>query len=387
MVTVLILFIYLSFISLGLESPLLGAVWPAAHAELGAATSAAGIISTMTTAGTIVSSLLSARIISKLGPGRTAASAVLLTATGLMLFSVSKSWIGFALIAVPLGLGGGLIDTSINNYVATHYHYRQVNFLHAFWGLGATLGPIILSADIAAGSWRAGYRTISFIQYAVAVLLFLSLPLWKRVAKAEGVEPVRQELSYRVVLKKPGFALAVATFLCYCAAESITSLWASTYLVETQGMSEALAARAGSLYFFGMLIGRILCGLFSSRLDTRRMIRIGVGAAIIGILPILLNLSEPLQLVGLACAGAGCGPIYPAFVKLTPERFGVECSQSAIGLEMAGDYVGAMCLPPLFGAVANATTFRIYPYVLIVMLLGAALLQIPLDKRTGRAAA
>lgn len=381
MATILILFIYLSFVSLGLQSPLLGSVWPAAHAELSATTATAGVISTLTTGGTIVASLLSARIIAKLGPGRTAALAVFVTATGLMGYSVSGSWVAFCFIAIPMGLGGGMLDASINNYVATHYHYRQVNFLHAFWGAGATIGPILLSADIALGSWRAGYRTVSYVQYAVAILLLLSLPLWKRVAKAEGVESVHQELSYRAVLKKPGLIYALLTFLVYCAAESITSLWASTYLAETQGLTIEEAARAGALFFAGIMSGRLLCGLFASRLDTRHMIRIGIIGALAGIVPVLLNLSAPHQLVGLFFTGAGCGPIFPALVKLTPERFGLASSQVALGLEMAADYVGAMCLPPLFGIIANATTYRIYPYVLIVLLLTALLLQKPLDQR------
>jgi MFS family permease len=190
--------IYLSFISLGLPDSLLGAVWPVMQPDIGASFESAGFLSMIVAGGTIVSSLVSGNLIQRFGTGKLTLFSCFLTATALMGFSFAPSLLWLMLLAVPLGLGGGAVDAALNHYVASHYKAHHMNWLHCFWGVGATLGPIIMAYYIATrNSWRDGYTTVSFIQFGLVILLFVTLPLWKRMAllHKSGGNPAEVETS------------------------------------------------------------------------------------------------------------------------------------------------------------------------------------------------
>ncbi|MBQ9121077.1 MAG: MFS transporter, partial [Clostridia bacterium] len=177
----LLAIIYLSFISLGLPDSLLGAAWPTMVGELDAPLSYAGILSMIIAAGTIVSSLLSDQLTRKLGAGLVTAISVATTAAALFGFSRANSFLVLCILAVPYGLGAGAVDAALNNYVALHYASRHMSWLHCFWGVGATVSPYIMGWAIGAGhGWRTGYGVVSYIQMGLTLILFLSLPLWKK---------------------------------------------------------------------------------------------------------------------------------------------------------------------------------------------------------------
>ena len=178
MLSLLLGIIYLSFISLGLPDSLLGAAWPVIHAEIGAPLSASGFVFMIIAVGTIVSSLLSDRLTRRLGAGKVTAISVAMTCAALFGFSFSRSYAMLCLWAIPYGLGAGGVDAALNNYVALHYASRHMSWLHCMWGVGATVGPAIMGAMLAAGhSWNAGYRSIGLIQLVLTAILLLSLPL------------------------------------------------------------------------------------------------------------------------------------------------------------------------------------------------------------------
>ncbi len=192
MLSLLLGIIYLSFISLGLPDSLLGAAWPVIHAEIGAPLSASGFVFMIIAVGTIVSSLLSDRLTRRLGAGKVTAISVAMTCAALFGFSFSRSYAMLCLWAIPYGLGAGGVDAALNNYVALHYTSRHMSWLHCMWGVGATVGPAIMGAMLAAGhSWNAGYRSIGLIQLVLTAILFLSLPLW-RTADGGAAESGRE---------------------------------------------------------------------------------------------------------------------------------------------------------------------------------------------------
>ncbi len=165
MVSLLLAIIYMAFISLGLPDSLLGSAWPVMRLELGAPIPYAGIVSMIIAAGTIVSSLLSSRVIRKAGPGLVTAVSVGMTAAALFGFSISNAFWLICLWAVPYGLGAGAVDAALNNYVAVHYSSRHMSWLHAFWGVGVTISPYIMSGCLTQGlGWQAGYRNVSILQ-------------------------------------------------------------------------------------------------------------------------------------------------------------------------------------------------------------------------------
>ena len=382
MFSLLLAIIYLSFISLGLPDSLLGSAWPVMRAELAAPLSFAGVISMIIASGTIVSSLLSERLTRRLGTGLVTAGSVALTAAALFGFSVSPSLAALCLWAVPYGLGAGAIDAALNNYVALHYSSRHMSWLHCFWGVGASISPYIMAAALSrTGQWQLGYRAVSLIQIVLTVLLFLSLPLWRKTAAGEPAGDNAPLLGLRGAVRIPGVPNILLAFFAYCGAETTAGLWASSYLAGVRGVAPETAAGFASLFYLGITFDRFLNGFVADRLGDRRMIRIGALVMGAGTLLILLPLPSPLPaLAGLLIFGLGCAPVYPSIIHATPLNFGAEKSQAIIGVQMASAYVGTTFMPPLFGLLANAISLRLFPLFLAALLLLLAVMTEKLNR-------
>ncbi|CQR56314.1 MFS transporter [Paenibacillus riograndensis] len=373
MATVFLIIIYLAFISLGLPDSMIGAAWPMMRPDFGAPVDAAGLLSMIVVAGTIVSSLASSVVLNKLGTGKVTFISVAVTAVALLGFSYSPSILWLAVLSFPLGLGAGSIDAGLNNYVATHYKAHHMSWLHCFWGVGAMLGPIIMSRYIAAGdSWRQGFLTVSLIQFALVILLFMALPLWKRAEPADQVPDgqIQQEIiSPQVpgtgVLRIKGVKLALTTFLFYCGVEATLGLWGSSFLVNVKELSAATAAGWVSLYYGGITVGRLITGFVTFRFNNRQLIRTGILVSLLGALLLVLPLPAIFSLFGFILVGLGSAPIFPCMLHETPARFGKEHSQKIMGYQMAMAYTGGAFLPPMLGWIAARSSFMILPFMLV----------------------
>lgn len=380
---ILLFIIYLAFISLGLPDSLLGAGWPVMYKEMSVPLSYAGIISITIAAGTIVSSLLSDRMTKKFGPGNVTVFSVFLTAVALLLFSLTKSFPMLIVCAIPYGLGAGGVDAALNNYVALHYKSQHMSWLHCMWGVGVTISPFVMRYAISElNDWHMGYRIIFFIQVAITVALFFTLPLWKKANEnascdsAEETESGAEEdnakaapMPLREVFRLPGAKSICFTFFCYCALEQTTMLWVSTYLVEKWALSDADAAGLASLFFIGITVGRGVNGFFSMRFSDTTMIRVGSAVILLGIILLILPINVLLAEAGFILIGLGCAPIYPSIIHSTPAHFGKDKSQAIIGVEMASAYVGTLAMPPVFGLIGNHISISLLPYYLIIFLI------------------
>ena len=373
MFQLLLVIIYLAFISLGLPDSLLGSAWPAMYQEFSVPVSYAGGISMIIAAGTIVSSLQSDRLTKKFGTGKVTAASVLITAVALFGFSISHSYVALCLWAVPYGLGAGSVDASLNNYVALHYASRHMSWLHCMWGIGASLGPYIMGFALSGGqNWNMGYRYIATLQIALTAILIFSLPLWKKQDKNNtrqaGGETKSKPLSLHQIIKIPGAKEVMITFFCYCALEQTTGLWASSYLVLRQGLSTETAASYASLFFIGITAGRAFSGFLTLKLSDTQMIRLGQGLMLFGIVLLLLPFGSAIALLGLIFVGLGCAPVYPSIIHSTPKHFGADRSQAIIGVQMASAYVGTCFMPPIFGFIANHISVSLFPIYLVAIL-------------------
>ena len=369
MVHLLLLIIYISFISLGLPDPLLGAAWPTMQVEFRVPVSYAGGISIVITFCTIISSLLSDRMTMRFGTGRITAFSVAITAVALFGFSVSREYWMLLLWAIPYGLGAGNVDASLNNYVALHYASRHMSWLHCMWGVGATVGPYVMGAALTGGmGWNSGYRFIAILQIVLSVILFVSLPLWKeRKDQTKETEP-RKPLSLKQIFRIPGIREVMIAFFCGCAMETVVGLWASSYFVVKNQLPADLAASYASLFFIGMTVGRAISGFLTYKLNDTQMIRLGSSLIALGIVVMLLPMGIVSGIVGLVIIGLGCAPVYPCIIHSTPAHFGEENSQAIIGVQMASAYSGVLLLPPLFGLVANYLSAALLPVYLIPVL-------------------
>ncbi|WP_114854187.1 sugar MFS transporter [Brachybacterium sp. YJGR34] len=386
MYSLLLAIIYVAFISLGLPDSLVGAGWPAMHEDLGVPVAFAGFITMIIASGTIVSSLASERVTRRFGAGTVTAVSVGITATALLGFSVSDSFWMLCLWAVPYGLGAGAVDAALNNYVALHYAARHMNWLHSFWGVGASISPFIMSYALTSGlEWTGAYRIVGLVQVVLTAALLFSIPLWGKVdrvgarrsvpgasteqetgAGATGEETGHVPLGK--VLRLPGVVLILAAFCAYCALESTAILWSATYLVTDRGVAAGTAAAFASLFLLGITAGRFLAGFVADRFGDRHLIRGGFAAVGLGAVLMALPLeTTTLALAGLVIAGLGSAPIYPAIIHSTPGNFGARNSQAIIGIQMAAAYTGSTLAPPLFGALSAAVGMWILPVFLLAL--------------------
>lgn len=367
MFTILLILIYIAFISLGLPDSLLGSSWPAISRELSVSVSYAGIVSMIISGGTIISSLFSERLIRRFGTGMVTFISVLMTAAALLGFCAAQGFWFLCLMAVPLGLGAGSVDAALNNFVALHYKAKHMSWLHCFWGIGATAGPVIMSLYIgAAAGWKKGYGTIGLIQACLVAVLLFSLPLWKKIEGGGQTDSGEEggERGIRAVLRIKGAKPALLAFFAYCALESTAGLWGSSFLVLKKGVEVSTAAGWISLYYLGITVGRLLSGFLTIKLDNKSMVRLGQGVTALGVLSLMLGKGNIWMQAGFILVGLGCAPVYPSMLHDTPNRFGKEMSQAVMGVQMACAYVGSTFMPPVFGLLAQYIDISLFPFYL-----------------------
>lgn len=380
MYSLLLAIIYLSFISLGLPDSLIGSAWPVMHVDLGVGMSSAGIITIIISLGTIIASAFSNSLINKLGTGLLTAVSVMLTAIGLIGFSFANAFWMLVVFAIPYGLGAGAVDAGLNNYTAVNYPARHFNWLHCMWGVGASISPYIMSYALTGGlGWGSGFRIVFYIQVVLVVLLFATLPVWKRVEKdrmlktggsVERVDEPKKKVSTREAIKINGVMLAFIAFFAYCSMEQTAGLWATSYLVQYKGIDAVIASKFASFFYIGITVGRAIAGIFADKVGDKTLIRGGTAIILLGILLVALPIVDNgCALAGLVVIGFGCAPIYPAILHSMPRYFGKDNSQAIMGVQMAFGYTGIVVMPPLFGLLAEHVSVGLYWSYLLVFVL------------------
>jgi len=265
-----ILIIYLTYISLGLPDSLLGVTWPIMVLDFQVEQSAAGLISMAVAVCTVISSLQTPRILKKIGTGNLILTSVLLTSIGLIGFSLSQHFYFLLIAAIPLGFGAGAIDTSLNDYVSVNLEAYHMNWLHAFWGIGATMGPLIMGFTLRSQfSWRIGYLIIAGLQVLIALILFLSLPLWKK-DKIMKTGADKQSFSFHALIRDRGILYSLIAFLVYVSLEGTVFLWGSTYLITIKDLTPSTASFILSIFFTSLTLGSILSGFAMCKINVGR---------------------------------------------------------------------------------------------------------------------
>lgn len=365
--SLLIAVIYLAFVSLGLPDSLLGSAWPTMQVAFGVPSSYAGYVSMTISAMTILSALLSARIMRKFQTSHIVIFSIALTVMGLLGFSFcTKYWMLF-IFAVPYGLGAGSVDASLNNYVANHYSSSVMNFLHCFYGLGAVISPNLMAMALRYAHWNEGYRWTAYLQAGILVVCILSIPLWKRQG-GESEEERAETAGIGETIRVAGVIPTLIAFFSYCAGEATCFLWTSSYFAGTkENISQELVAAFGSLIFGGLMLGRLISGFVSNRLGDKLLIRIGISVEFLGIALVALPIKGYIvAAAGFLIIGVGMGPVYPAIQHMAPVNFGKRYSAAAIGLQMASAYMGSTFMPMVFGKLQESVGIWIMPVYLAI---------------------
>ena len=365
----LLIVIYIVFISLGLPDSLFGVVWPVVHREFGVVESFASVYSVivaMTSGGV---SFFAGRLIRKFGTGRVTFVSVLLTAVGLLGTSFAPNLWVMMFFSVVMGYGAGAIDTGLNNYVSLHYKASHMNWLHCCWGVGVTVSPIIMSAFLSGetGSWRTGYRIIAAIQFCIALIAAISLPHWKDSESGRATAGDENEKNKKAnIFAVKGVLTSTLSLGLYCGMEFLVGTWGASYLVNTFALSPDSAAKWISLYYGGIMLGRLVSGFVSMKTSDNTLIRAGIVISFAGMFLLALPIGTP-AFFGLLLIGFGFGPIFPSVLHSVPGRFGNELSADITGFHMGGAYALGFLIQVSFGYIASATTFYITPFVLLAV--------------------
>lgn len=369
----ILVIIYIVFISLGLPDSLFGAAWPVVHKDLAVAESFASVYGVITGCCVGGVSFVAGKVIRKFGTPLVTLVSTLLTVLGLFIMSASPNIVVMMLGAVVLGYGAGVIDTALNNFVSLHYKAQHMNWLHAFWGVGVTTSPLILSLFLSGetGSWRNGYRVIALLQLSVAIVIAFSLKRWRKIKENVQTQEKSGENSKSLIeiFKIRGVLTSLLSQGLYCSMEFLLGTWGASFLVHIHTLQPDEAAKWISLYFCGITVGRIISGFISMKASDNTMIRLGIVTSFVGIILLALPVGK-IALFGLLLIGVGCGPIFPSILHSVPDRFGEEHSADITGFHMGGAYAIGFGIQLLFGFFATATTFEITPFVLLILCAG-----------------
>lgn len=376
---VLLVIIYIGFISLGLPDTVLGVAWDSMRRELGTPVYYAGFLTTLLTICSAVSAFFSGEILRRTGTGRLLMICGFVTGCSLLGYAFSPAFWCLLLFAIPLGFGQGAVDTGMNYYVARHYTSRDMSWLHCCWGLGASCGPGLVTLILASGgSWRWGYVTVGAIQLGLALLFSLTLGLWSDPEGGDEKKTAFAEGTVRFCLR---FWFCPLMMLLYCGIEFSMGLWVYQFLAGCRGFSAETAGYAVAGYWGMLTAGRFLIGCVANRLGNRRQIRLSMVLSFTGALLLTVPCPAALILCAVGLIGFAFASFYPAMMHAAPERFDDVTAATVIGYQGGAAMLGAAVIPAAFGYLAARTTFALLPWFVAAVTVVIFLLQLRVDGR------
>ena len=330
---------------------------------------------TASVAGYMTSSFLSGWLLARLGVGRVLAISCLLTGVALIGYTLVPQWGLMVLLGVFGGLGAGAIDAGLNTYVAAHFGEGLMQWLHASWGVGITLGPIIMTLGLSAlSTWRFGYQVVGVFQIALAACFALTLGMWKQQpATGESEAPKRltdYNTSLGETLREPQVWLSVLLFVLYVGAEASLGTWTFTLLTESRGIDQTLAGFFAGSYWFTFTVGRIAAGMVAGRVGGHTLVVGGVVGALVGAVLLIWNPSDVANVIAVGIIGLSIAPIFPALMSGTSARVGEHLAANTIGMQMAATGFGLAAIPSLMGILARQVSLEIIPVCLLVVYTG-----------------
>lgn len=346
---------YLAFVSLGLPDGLIGVAWPSIRAYFDLPLDALGSVLVMFTAGYLVSSFISGRLLSVMGVGTLLTLSCLATAVSLIGYAIAPAWLMIVTLAIVAGLGAGAIDAGLNTFAATQFSARVVNWLHACYGVGATVGPVIMTSVLAARHpWQRGYAIVGGWQLVLGFCFLVTRRLWRPVSGMAPASTAKVARASNITtLKLPAVWLSVAVFFVYTGIEAAAGTWAYSLFTEARGVSMVTAGAWVSIYWGGLTAGRLLSGAVAGFVPAQTLVRWCIVGIALGAGLIWSNLTNHLSFVGLGLMGLASAPIFPSLIAATPARLGPAHTANAVGFQIAGAVLGQSLLPASVGFMAR----------------------------------
>jgi fucose permease len=371
----LVILAYVAFIALGMPDGLLGVAWPSIRTSFSIPLDAIGMLLTASVAGYMTSSFMSGPLIARLGVGRVLAASCAMTGVALIGYTLAPFWWMMVLLGILAGLGAGAIDAGLNTYVAANFGEGLMQWLHASYGIGVTLGPIIMTIALTTqDSWQLGYRVVGGFQLALAACFVATLPMWNQKDASTGSDEPKRLTDYKTpmgeTLRQPRVWLSALLFFLYCGAEVSFGVWTYSLLVESRGFTPAVAGLWAGSYWATFTIGRIVAGLYAKRVGVNLMVLGGLVGALCGVALLVWNPSQSANLLAVALIGFSIAPIFPALMSGTSQRVGAHFAANTIGLQMAATGLGAAVIPSLAGILARQISLEIVPICMAAVFAG-----------------
>ncbi|MCB0047643.1 MAG: MFS transporter [Caldilineaceae bacterium] len=370
-----ILLAFIAFIALGLPDGLLGVGWPSIRADFGVPLDAIGLFLVASVAGYMTSSFISGFLLSRVGVGPVLAASCLLTGSALLGYTVVPQWWMMVFLGVFAGLGAGAIDAGMNTYVAANFGEELMQWLHASWGVGITMGPLIMMFGLTTmDSWRFGYRAVAVFQIALAVTFALTLHMWNRGDAPAAADKEKKLTDYKTplgeTLRQPTVWLSIILFFLYVGAEASLGTWTYTLLTESRGVDIRLAGFFAGSYWFTFTIGRVVAGLFANRVGVNRLVFGGLTGALLGAALLIWNPGVMANVVAVGIIGLSIAPIFPAMMSGTRTRVGSDYAANTIGMQIAATGFGTAVIPGLMGVLARQVSLEVIPVCLLLVYAG-----------------
>jgi fucose permease len=347
---------FAAFISLGLPDGLLGVAWPSIRGTFGLPVSQLGPLLGLIMAGYLGSSFLSGALVARGGVGHLLVWSNVLIVISCTGYALAPAWPVMLLCGLLAGLGAGAIDAGINAYTAAHFAPRVMSWLHGSWGLGAALGPLVMTAVLAHGLvWRWGYAIVAVVLALMALAFARTRALWDANGAGTGDAPAvvpPAMAGMGETLAVPAVWLHLVFFFLYTGLEASAGQWAYSLLTEGRGMAHTMAGAWVGGYWGSLTLGRFACGVIAPRVSTDALLRACTLVAPVGTL-LLWQGHGTLALAGLAMIGFVLAPIFPLTISATPGRLGPGYATHAIGFQVAAACVGGAALPAIGGVLAR----------------------------------
>ena len=371
----LILLAFIAFVALGLPDGLLGVGWPAIRAGFGLPLDALGLLLTSSVAGYMTSTFLSGFLLARVGVGRILAVSCTLTGLALLGYTFVPAWGLLVALGVFSGLGAGAIDAGLNTYVATHFGEGLMQWLHACWGVGITLGPLIMTFGLSAlNTWRFGYRVVGGFQLLLGAGFALTLAAWSQVPATAAADAPQRLTDYRTplgaTLRRPAVWLSVLLFFLYVGAEGGLGTWTYSLLTEARGVDSTLAGFFAGSYWFTFTLGRVAAGVVARRVGVNKLVLGGLVGALLGTGLLLWNPGELANVAAVAVIGVSIAPIFPALMSGTRTRVGDRYAANTIGMQMTATGLGMAAIPSLMGVLARQFSLEVIPLCLLAIYVG-----------------
>lgn len=360
----LVVVTYLAFISLGLPDGLLGIAWPFMSSRSDVPLESLGVLLIAFTIGYLSTSSTSGKILIHFSLGMLLAMSCVLTALSLLTYALTDIWYVIIAASFFLGSGGGAIDSSINTFAASNFSASTVNWLHAFYGIGATTGPLLVTIMLANDlQWYHGYITVAIIQISLAILFLVTRSRW-RVTSGEEEHHSRSE--YFQTLRLPIVWLYVLIFFLYTGLEQGFGQWLFTILTKSRGIAEEPAGLWTSLYWGSLTMGRIVFGIALTKIPVNRVLTGAIVGIVVGVALFAWNVNTVFNLLGIAILGIANAPVFPCLISVTPDRIGKAHTATAIGVQISMAMLGGALVPGLAGFLSDEVGLEVIPKVFVV---------------------